>query len=44
MGVGVLVAAGAALLSAVVALAFLPSRARDESPADLPAALEPAAA
>jgi EmrB/QacA subfamily drug resistance transporter len=44
MGVGVLVAAGAALLGAVVALAFLPSRARDESPADLPAALEPAAA
>jgi EmrB/QacA subfamily drug resistance transporter len=38
MGVGVLVAAGVALLGSMIALAFLPSRARmeEESPADDP--------
>ena len=38
MGVGVLVAAGVALLGSVIALVFLPSRARmeEESPADDP--------
>ena len=42
MGVGVLVAAGVALLGSLVALAFLPSRARmeTESPPDDPGALD----
>ncbi len=39
MGVGVLVAAGVALLGSVIALLFLPSRARMES--DAPAEVEP---
>ncbi|HJV09623.1 MAG TPA: MFS transporter [Acidimicrobiales bacterium] len=46
MGVGVLVAAGVALLGSVIALAFLPSRAtmEEEAPADLAPDLEVATA
>jgi EmrB/QacA subfamily drug resistance transporter len=42
MGVGVLVAAGVALLGSVIALAFLPSRARAENelPTDIPGNLD----
>jgi hypothetical protein len=46
LGVGVLVAAGVALLGSIVALAFLPSRAKEEAQADaeVPVAVEAAVA
>jgi hypothetical protein len=46
LGVGVLVAAGVALLGSIVALAFLPSRAKEEAQAEteVPVAVEAAVA
>ena len=43
MHVGVLVAAGVALFGSIVALAFLPSRARDETDIEAPATMVVAA-
>ncbi len=44
MHLGVVVAAGVALFGSIVALAFLPSRARDDTELDVPSELEAVAA